>query len=161
MTLAIDAPSCASITSIPTRRFDGGQSFQIKIGHRLQSPRRHAAVQTGGEPVQPGDVLFLECEQFGYGSTPPLWAGTPVDGSANADDQRPLRCQLARAVMSLPFRIAERALAGSLVILRHAHSPLYNVAQWGQRMLNPSWHGPEHGGPVDAVMGLHRGCIPS
>ena len=88
LTLAVDAPSCASITSIPTGRFDGGQSFQIKIGHRLQSLRRRAAVQAGGEPVQPGYVFFLECEQFGHGSAPPLRAGTPVDGSADADDRR-------------------------------------------------------------------------
>ncbi len=54
------------------RRFDGDQSFQIKISYRLQSLRCRAAVQAGGEPIQPGNVVCLEPEEFGHGITPPL-----------------------------------------------------------------------------------------
>jgi len=80
-------PSCASITPVSARWFDGGQGFQINIDHRLQSLRRCAALQAGREPIQPGNVLCLQCEQLRDGIAPPPWAGTPIDCSANGDDR--------------------------------------------------------------------------
>jgi hypothetical protein len=114
----------ASITTIPTRRLNGGQSVQIKIGHRLQGLGRRAAVQAGGEPIQPGNVLRLEPQEFGHGIVPPLWARAPVSHLPMKDNRRSFGRQPAGTVTSLPLRIAERALAGHFVVLLHTPNPV-------------------------------------
>ncbi len=62
----------------------------------------------------------------------------------DADDRHPLCCQPTGAVTSLPFRVAECALASRLVVVRHVQPPLRNAVQWGWHGFNHRWRGPEH-----------------